>query len=149
MAGGFSVKIEGLKELEAALGELSRATSKRIVGQVLMEVAEPLAADAAILAPDDPATGGFDLHTTVRAGRKATRGAKHRKESPVEVLIGPRSRHAQLMEFGTKDVSAQPFMRPMWDGGKLWALAEIQKQLWARIEKAAARAARKAARAGR
>lgn len=149
MAGGFSVKVEGLKDLEQALGELSRATGKRVAAQVLMEVAEPLAADAAILAPDDPATGGFDLHTTVRAGRRATRGAKHRKESPVEVLIGPRSRHAQLEEFGTKDAPAQPFMRPMWDGGKFWALSEVQKKLWERIEKAAARAARKAARAGR
>ncbi len=144
-----TVKVEGLKDLEAIMGTLSASTNKRAAGQVLMEVAEPLAADAAALAPDDPATGGFDLHTTVRAGRRATRGAKHRKESPVEVLIGPRIRHQQLIEFGTSKMAAQPFMRPMWDGGKDWALSEIEKRLWARIEKAAARAARKAARAAR
>jgi HK97 gp10 family phage protein len=143
------VKVEGLKELEKVMGNLSAATNKRAAGQVLMEVAEPLADDASILAPDDPATGGFDLHTTVRAGRRATRGAKHRKESPVEVLIGPRSRHAHLQEYGTVNHPAQPFMRPMWDGGKDWALGEIEKKLWERISKAAARAAKKAARRAR
>lgn len=143
------VKVEGLKELEKVMGNLSAATNKRAARQVLMDVGEQLADDASHLAPDDPATGGFDLHTTVRAGRRATRGAKHRKESPVEVLIGPRSRHQQLVEFGTSKTPAQPFMRPTWDGGKDWALKEISSQLMARIEKAAARAAKKAGKGRR
>lgn len=143
------VKAEGLRDLEKTMGTLSKATNKRVGAQVLMETAEPLAADAATLAPDDPTTGGFDLHTTVRAGTKATRGARHRKESPVEVLIGPRSRHAQLQEFGTADQPAQPYMRPMWDGGKDWALKNISSKLWERVSKAAARAAKKAAKRGR
>lgn len=144
-----TVKVEGLKELEAIMGTLSAATNKRAAAVVLMEVAEPLAEDAAALAPDDPATGGFDLKSTIRAGRRATRGAKHRKESPVEVLIGPRSRHAHLQEYGTSRHGAQPYMRPMWDGSKDWALTEIEKKLWERIQKASARAAKRAARAAR
>lgn len=146
MARTSFVKVEGLRELEKTMGTLSQATNKRVGAQVLMETAEPLAEEAAILAPDDPATGGFDLHSTIRAGTKSTRGARHRKESPVEVLIGPRSRHAQLQEFGTANQPAQPYMRPMWDGGKDWALKNISAKLWERVSKAAARAAKKAAR---
>ncbi|MGL5934599.1 MAG: HK97-gp10 family putative phage morphogenesis protein [Cetobacterium sp.] len=140
------VKVHGLRECEKALSELPRATAKNVASRVLLKAAKPIAANAKTMAPDDPATGGFDLHTTIRAGKKTTRGAKHRKESPVEVYVGPRARHQHLLEFGTIKMSAQPYMRPAWDAGKDDALDTIADEIWAEISKAVSRASRKAAR---
>lgn len=142
-------KVEGLKELEKAMMDLPKRVNKRLAQKVLLETATPWAKDGSALAPDDPNTGGFDLHTTVRAGTRNTSGARWTKQDPVEVYIGPRSRHAHLQEFGTKDMPAQPYMRPMWDGGKEWALRNIAQTLGAEIAKAAARYARRVARGRR
>ena len=49
-------------------------------------------------------------------------------------------------EFGNKNHGPQPFMRPAWDAGKAELLDGIQDDLWAEIDKAAQRAARKTAR---
>jgi HK97 gp10 family phage protein len=142
-------RIEGLKELEKAMMDLPKRVNKRVAAKVLMETAKPLAADGSALAPDDPETGGFDLHTTVRAGTRNTKGAGWTKKDPVEVFIGPRVRHAHLLEFGTKDMDAQPYMRPMWDGGKDWALRNIATLMGEEVAKAAARYARRVARGRR
>lgn len=141
-------RVEGLKELEATMMKLPGALNKRVVTALLMDTAKPLATDASMLAPDDPKTGGFDLHTTVRAGTQTTRRTRVPKQSPVEVYIGPRSRHQHLMEFGTENTPAQPFMRPMWDGGQQWALNNIKVELWGRIEGAAKRYAKRMAKRG-
>lgn len=136
-------KVTGLRELERALSTLKKATAKAVAQRALLKAAQPMADDARQRAPDDPATGGFDLHTTVRTGKKTTRGARHRKESEVEVFFGPRSRHAQLQEFGTSKMAAQPYMRPAWDAGKMQALETIKDEMWNEIAKAAKRAAKR------
>lgn len=143
------VKVEGLRELERALAELPKRTSKSVARRTLLKAAQPMAEDARSKAPDDPATGGKDLHTSISAGTKLSRGGRrrHRKQSDVEVFIGPHARHAHLQEFGTAHHAAQPFMRPAWDAGKMKALDTIKEELWNEIKKAAKRIARRAARA--
>ena len=49
-------------------------------------------------------------------------------------------------EFGNRNHGPQPFMRPAWDGGQDALLEGIKDDLWAEIERAAARQAKKAAR---
>jgi hypothetical protein len=44
---------------------------------------------------------------------------------------------------------AQPFLRPAWDAGKRGVLNEFGRLLWAEIDKAAKRQARKALRAAK
>lgn len=146
MASKTFVKVEGLKEVEDAMMDLPKRINKRLTSKVLMETAQPMARDASILAPDDPKTGGYDLHTTVRAGTGNTKGAGWTKRDPVEVYIGPRVRHQHLMEFGTVHTPAQPFMRPMWDASKNWALNNIATRLGEEVAKAAKRYARRLAK---
>lgn len=169
------MKVEGLREFDAALGELSKAAAKRTLMRVLLKAGEPIAERARQLAPDDPRTDAPDLHTsiTVSAKLKNPVGAKEfaavmkaggskaeagramsaaRREAPggslAMVFVGPEARqgHGVLQEFGTKHHGPQPFMRPAWDEKKSEALDVIKNTLGAEIMKTAKRVAARAAR---
>jgi HK97 gp10 family phage protein len=162
------VTIEGLKDVDDALKDLPKAVGKNILRRVLKKIAEPIAADMRARAPDDPRTKSRDLKASIYVGTKLNDRQKslHRKASGgggprltsagwksdpktlVEMFVGvdPRSPQGAWQEFGTYAHPAQPFARPAWDGNKDKALATIKADLWAEIEKAAARAARKSAR---
>lgn len=65
-----TVRIEGLRELDAALGQLTKATARNVLKRVLLKAGQPIADEAARLAPDDPKTGPPDLHTSIVVGSK-------------------------------------------------------------------------------
>lgn len=65
-----SFKVEGLKELDATLGELTKATGRNVLKRVLVRAAEPIREMAARLAPDDPKTTGIDLKRSIIASAK-------------------------------------------------------------------------------
>lgn len=52
MAGKVRVKVEGLKELDEALGELSKATARNTMRKALINAAEPMRAAAERNAPE-------------------------------------------------------------------------------------------------
>jgi len=145
--------LAGLKELDAALGELPKATGKNILRRVLRKAGQPIADEARQLAPRD--TG--ELLRSIGVGTQLTRRqrAQHRRmfrddRASVEMFVGPGGlAQAVTQEFGTYKEPAQPFMRPAWDANKMKALGTIKLELEAEIDKAAKRMARKAARAAR
>jgi HK97 gp10 family phage protein len=151
-----TVKIEGLRELDAALAELPKSTGKAVLRRVLKARAEPIASAMRGMAPDDPATGGNDLRSSIGVGTKLSRrqAGLHRKmfrddKASVEMFVGAGPvPHAHLQEFGTSRHGPQAFARPAWDSGKGAILDGIAEDLWSEISKSAARLARKAARAG-
>lgn len=151
MAKGVTVRIDGLREIDAALGELGKATGRNVMRRVAVKRLEPMAEHARQLAPDDPATGGRDLKRSIAVSTKLKKG--NRKKSEVEAHMGPsgvgtRGAPPQgvWQEFGTNKHGPQPFMRPAWSQGKDALLDGIAADFWTEIEKAAARKARKAAR---
>jgi HK97 gp10 family phage protein len=138
-------KIEGLRECEAALRELPKATGKNALRRALMAAGQPILDEAEQRAPE--LTGA--LKRSHAAGTRLTRRQRqqHKAESTVEIFVGPGGLvQAITQEFGTVKAPAQPFMRPAWDGNKLRALGMIRQSLADEIEKARARLARKAAR---
>ncbi|WP_141333512.1 HK97-gp10 family putative phage morphogenesis protein, partial [Sinorhizobium meliloti] len=147
---GVRVSIEGLKQLDQALAELPKATGKAVLRRTLIKAGEPLADDMRAEAPDDPATGGNDLRSSIGVGTKLSkRQAKlHRKEfkndkASAEVFVGAGPvPHAHLQEFGTSRHGPQPFARPAWDAGKNQVLDTIKDELAVQITKAAQRLAR-------
>lgn len=144
----FTVKVEGLKDIQAALADLPKATAKNIMKRVLLARAEPIAEAARSGVPVDKGHLKNSINVSTRLTRRQ-RG-KHRKQhrDDVEVFIGPGTDPAgHLQEFGTINHPAQPFMRPAWDGAQEEVLEGIQADMWAEIEKVVARRARKAARA--
>lgn len=140
------VKVEGLKELEAALKQLPRATAKNVMKRVLMQAGQPVADKAESMAPVK--TG--KLQKSIDIGSRLTRRQKASspKQSAVEVYIGVGRSLPQgvFQEFGTVRNGPKPFMRPAWDGLGMQVLDDIKRLTWTEIDKAAARLSRKAAR---
>lgn len=171
---GMTMKLEGLKDLEAALMELPKATGKNVLRRALINAATPMAETARTLAPvrlghlKRSITVGKVKFSSGSAGKRAFAEAMARGASRSEagaaareanigasqditsamVIFGP-GRHPQatLQEFGTVHHPPHPYMRPAWDTGKTNAAEAIRDELKTEIEKAAARLARKALRA--
>jgi HK97 gp10 family phage protein len=144
-------RMGGLRETQAALAELPKATAKNVGRRILRLAAAPILAAYQALAPR--ATGR--LVETSGVGTKLSRAqkAKHKADpdrDAVEMHVGagPNPQAVQ-QEFGNENHPAQPAMIPAWEGNKLKALNIIAENLWGEISKAATRLARKARRAGR
>lgn len=141
MAKGVTVKIEGLREVDAALGQLGKATGRNVMRRVAIKRLQPIADEMKANAPVDQS----DLRDSIIVTTKNPK--RNRKRSEVEAHAGPgRHPQAHLQEFGTAHHAPQPFARPAWDGGKDALLEGIADDFWTEIGKAAARQAKKAAR---
>jgi HK97 gp10 family phage protein len=143
----MKVKIEGLKELDRALGQLPKATAKAALRQVLRDAAEPMARAARQMAPKDE----YHLYESIDVSTKLNQRqrALHREENKPtfqEMFMGTNDPAGVQQEFGNERHTAQPFMRPAWDTEKVPTLNRIANSLWLRIEQAAQRLARRAAR---
>jgi HK97 gp10 family phage protein len=164
----MKIKVEGLKEIQAALQDLSKATAKNVVKRVLLKRAQPIVEAARTRAPvrtgklrdaiiaqarggnagkaafAEAMRGGASRVEAGRAAREANRAAG----STVEVVIGPHDGafYASLVEFGTAHSSPKPFLRPAWDAGKMQVLDGVGDDMWAEIKKALARRARRLAK---
>ncbi len=140
------VSIEGVKELDEALGQLTQSAGKGVLRRVGRKALVPF--DEAWRAKAPRLSG--QLQESGGIGSKLTRSQRqaHERDATVEVFAGPGPNpQAVTQEFGTVNHAAQPFMRPAWDETKDQVLDSVKDQLGAEIEKAAKRAARKAARA--
>jgi len=167
-----TVKVEGLRELRAALQQLSQATQKNVLLRVLKRRAEPVAERARQLVPVRVGTLRQSIMVTTRArGAKpaqvafaaAMRAGATREEAGAaaraanrnnpaagmaEVFVASTNRrYSHMVEFGTENMAAQPYLRPAWDALKQQVLDGIAADIKAEIDKAVARVARK--RAGR
>lgn len=143
-------RVEGLRDLEKALGELPKAVGKRFLRNALKEMAQPIADEYRSKAPRDQGA----LQSSIGVGTKLTRRqrAQHRKmfrddRASAEVFAGAGGLpQAHLKEFGTSKEPAQPALRPAWDSNKGNLISAFTKKAWDQIEKRAKREARKAAR---
>jgi HK97 gp10 family phage protein len=152
----YKVKVEGFKELDKALGELPKRVAASVVSKVLMEAAAPMVSAAQSGAPVDEGILSKSITVSKKLSRSQRSGKRGTKRHFSEVYVGPESPdgfYGHLVEFGTKDTAAKPFMRPAFDAHANDALDYIKDNLDDRIasnvEKIAARAAKKAAKAAR
>ena len=167
----MTVSLTGFADLERQLEKLSKSAGKGVLRRSLKTAAEPMAAIAKSLAPDDASTGGFDLKASIKYGTVLSRSQKkaHRKmfrndKASVEGFVGAGPlAQAVFTEFGTSPfinggqyagtqnpgIAAQPFMRPAWEQDKMAMLERLKSELWSELEKSIIRADAKAARAAR
>lgn len=138
-------KIEGLQELDEALSDLPKATARNILLRTLKEQGEIIRADGERNAPK--LKGGLKASYTVSTKLSRRQKSLNRKESAVEVYIGPGPAAKGVQtEFGNAHQAAHPHLRPAFDGNVQRVLAGIRDTLAEQIEKARQRAVRKAAR---
>ena len=138
-------KIEGLKELDEALKELPKATSRNILRRTLIAQGEPIRADGERNAPKDK--GGLKASYTIGTKLSRRQKSQNKKESDVEIYIGP-GPHAKGVqtEFGNAHQAPHPHLRPAFDANVKRVLDGIKNELADQIEKARERLARKAAK---
>lgn len=167
----ISVSVSGFRELDAALGNLPKATARNVLVRTLRKAGEPIAEEARRHVPVRTGTlrdsisvsarvknkvGSAEYAAAMKAGLgkqaagaalRAARKAAKGTGSFAEAYVGPARgkgviRYAHIVEFGSNDTAPQPYMRPAWDARQREALDIIKAELGNEIIKAARRVGR-------
>lgn len=149
MAGGVTIKIDGLKDLDRALSELPKTTARATLRRVGIKALQPFDKAWRANAERNRLTGALDGSGgvgTKLTRRQAQQAKKSDDKAFVEVYAGPNNPAAVPGEFGTVDQPPRPFMRPAWDATAGQVLQIVSDELGTEIDKSAKRVARKAAR---
>lgn len=149
-------RVEGLSDLDFALGELPKATAKAVLRRVGLAALEPFVEDVKALAPVDadpesspkrpPGTLRDSYHAGTKLNKTQARMARKEGKSFVEVYAGTNDPAGLQTEFGNAHQAAQPHARPAWDGSQRQVLENVKEGLGVEIEKARERLAAKARR---
>jgi HK97 gp10 family phage protein len=133
------VEVKGGPETARALRELGRAASaEKVLRLSLSAGASEVLAAAREHVP--VATGA--LKRSLGIGYKPNPGTYQARVAVGH--RGPRARIAHLLEFGTRKMSARPYMRPALDDAKEHALRAFASAIWPMIVKEATRVASRA-----
>lgn len=173
--GAITVKVTGLEGVKQALGELSKGTARGALRRVLIQAGQPMAEAASANAPraTGELAGSIRVGTktisrigkaeyaavmasggTKAEAREALLGAKRTagEESFALVFIGPTKAFNKaasikrwVQEFGSRQQSGKPYMRPAFDANKYSTLERIKQLILPEIEKTIARAKKRAA----
>lgn len=164
-----TVKVEGLRDLDAALGELNKATARNTLQRALLKGADPVLEEAQRLAPERSGVLKSKIRKSTRKPKghqsKAAfaaamkRGATRRqaaaaqrdfnRDNPArfaEVFVGVEEGVAQAwpQEVGTSKHPPQPYIRPAMEAKWQEALAIMAAEVKPEIDKAAERARKRA-----
>lgn len=154
-----AVRIEGLTDLDNALGALAAEYGGRVGKAVLrrtgIKALQPMAEAWRDTAPDDPTTSAPDYKTSIVVGtrlNKRQRGLarKDQDKSTVTVYVGTNDPAGVQLEFGNAHQPPQPSGRPAFDQEARPTIDRVAKMLGPEIEKTAVRLAkRRAAKAAK
>lgn len=145
MADTFTVKVEGLADLEKRLQTLSLDMQNKIARAATAAGATVIKKAAILKAPRD--TG--NLAKNIIAKRLPTGEAEYTSEHIVTVRKGKRTAkqkatgvrdafYGQFVEYGTVKMAARPFLRPAFDSTKTQAVGAMKSRIEARLKKAGA-----------
>lgn len=145
--------VEGLAGLDAALGQLPRATARNTLVRTGKKALEPFLADVKQLAPVDadpanspkraPGTLRDSYVIGTRLNKSQTKGVRKEGKQFAEVYAGTNDPAGVQTEFGNAHQAPQPHGRPAWDGVQKQTIDTIGTLLWAEIEKSAQRLAKR------
>lgn len=140
-------EVEGWRNLDNKLQKLSRAAGKRALREALKKAAKPIedAAQSAVPVKTGKLKGSIITSTKLNKAQKRLQ-KKQGGKAAVELFVGSSSPIAHLVEFGTSDTAAQPFMRPAFNSTKEEVMNILAVEVGASIDKAIGRAERRAAK---
>lgn len=141
-----TVRVDGLSDLDKALGELKASTAKGVLRRVGKMGLGPF--DQAWRDKAPHLSGALERSGSVGSKLTRTQRQANEREAFVEVFAGPGALpQAIAQEFGTSTQPPQAFARPAWDETKGRALEIVKDELGGEIQRTAARAAARAAKA--
>lgn len=145
--------VEGLAGLDAALGQLPRATARNTLIRTGKKALEPFLADVKQLAPVDadpantpkraPGTLRDSYVIGTRLNKRQTKGVRKEGKQFAEVYAGTNGPAGVQTEFGNAHQAPQPHARPAWDGVQKQTLETIGTLLWDEIYKSVQRLAKR------
>ena len=144
------MRTTGFADLEKALKDLSKSAGKGVLRRSLKTSAAPIASVANSLAPVGP-TGSYSESFSYSTKLNKRQSGLHRKmfrdqRAAVEGFVGTNDPAGVQQEFGNQNHGPQPALRPAWDQEGKKTLDRLGREMMTEIDKAMARAARKAAR---
>jgi HK97 gp10 family phage protein len=167
----FSVNIEGLSDLAAALGQFRKSTQRSILERTLREtVGNPIRDAAKAMAPkltgelrksikvvvpprSSPGKDAFAAAMRAGASREEAGEAAHAANATAvgdaataRIQVQAQSPHAHFIEFGTYKMHAEPFMTPAARAQRQPAIAALRAELGRQIKATAARVAKRKAK---
>lgn len=135
----FNFKIEGGKELDTALKQLGRDLEKKVAKSAVRAGATVIAKEARLHVPVESGTLKNSIRVVTRSKRTGdavasvvTRSGKKYRSKNMDAWYAP------LVEFGTKNMPAKPFLRPALDskgGDAIKRMSEIIQKRIAKLAK--------------
>jgi len=145
-----TMSIDGLKELDKALGAMPASTGKNVLRRVGKKAGQPIYDHFQRIAPRGTTdrqhmadSGGV----STKLSRRQARAERKRQKDTVTIYIGPGPDPAAVQqEFGNINHGPQPSLTIAFEREKRNALEIIKTDLGKEIKRAAERLARKQAR---
>lgn len=143
MARPAGIRIIGDKQLIKKLKKLGPRIFKKSIKKALRRGAKPFVKTA---------RGSAERETNTLRKSIGVRVKTYGRSGVIMALIGPRSsitgigpdgrvrkpvKYAHLVEFGTDNLPARPFMRPAWEQNKQAASKRIPAEIRVEVEKEA------------
>ena len=119
----IKARMEGADQIARKLRQLAKSLSAEEIVTALLEAAEPIRSRAASLAPRSPVAPHLTDNMVVEALETG--------EEPM-VGVGPSKQvpYGGFVELGTRDMAAQPYLRPAFEQNISIALASVGQRLW-------------------
>lgn len=146
-------KTEGFAELERALAEdLPKAVAKGALRRAAIAAMEPLREQMGALAPKETGQLARSMRTQPVKAQRAKGSVRFERQSGVQVQTGPAPAslidraNAGFQEFGTVEMTANPYARPAAIEKAKAVIASVKIELTAQIAAAKQRIAKKLAK---
>jgi len=137
------VKVEGLAELEKRMRELEPKLAKAALRSAVNAGSQVIKKEAKALAPVN--TGRL-ARKAIYVARSRGESHSHRETYKVGVRLGRKEAQKGMdafywwyLEYGTKFISARPFMRPAFEKKKNEAFEAIKKKLKEKLDQITSR----------
>jgi HK97 gp10 family phage protein len=134
----FNFKIEGGKELDKALKQLGYDMEKKVAKSAVRAGAQVIRKEAMLNVPVESGTLKKSIRVVTRSRRVGdavasvvTRSGKKYQSNGMDAWYAP------LVEFGTKNRPATPFLRPALDSKGVEAVKKMSEVIQKRIAKLA------------
>lgn len=138
----ISAKVEGLSELSRRMKELEPKLRKSALRSAVSAGAQVIKKEAQTLAPVGTARLQKKAIYVTRSKRDSSNGvetfkvAVHqwRKGGNIDAYGEKDAFYWRFLEFGTKFISARPFLRPAFESKKMEALEAMKQKLFQKLE---------------
>lgn len=126
---GMKFEQGDVNALARTLAGLSNRLQREVLRNALLNVAEPMAHQIERGAPREP--GAPDLAANLQYG--PTRIVVESGDVSVGIGVPKGFFYDYFLEFGTSEMSARPFYRPVFDSGSSRIFDQLGREIWSAL----------------